>query len=133
MAEPKTRKTGASVAAFLDAVENETRRADARAVAKLLREVTGKAPAMWGPSIVGYGAYRSASGEWPIVGFSPRKANLVLYIATEFPGRAALLGRLGKHRTGVSCVYVNRLADLDMGVLRELVAQSVAATRKKHG
>jgi len=132
-AAPKTQRTSASVAAFLDAVENDARRADAKAVAQLMHEVTGEAPAMWGESIVGYGAYRAASGDWPIVGFSPRKANLVLYIMPGFAAYDGLLAKLGKHKTGASCLYVNRLADIDMAVLRTLVSTSVAAMRKKHG
>lgn len=133
MAEPKTKKTTASVTAFIDAVENEQRRADAKVVLKLMREVTGEKPTMWGPSIVGFGAYKSASGDWPIAGFSPRKANLVVYILPEFTQRDALLAKLGKHKTGVSCLYVNKLADIDPGVLRQLLEKSVAAVRKKHG
>ncbi|MDX2233300.1 MAG: DUF1801 domain-containing protein [Hyphomonadaceae bacterium] len=131
-AEPKTKRTTASVAAFIDAVENETRRADARAVAALMQEITGEKPALWGPSIVGFGAYPTPSGEWPIVGFSPRKANLVLYVMPGFAGYEGLMAKLGKHKTGQSCIYLNKLADVDTDVLRDLVAQSVAAMRRKH-
>jgi Domain of unknown function (DU1801) len=131
MAEPKTKKTTASVTAFIDAVENETRRADAKAVLKLLKDVTGEKPAMWGPSIVGFGSYPSPTGDWPITGFSPRKANMVLYVLHDFPQRDALLARLGKHKTGKACLYINRLADVDMDVLRELTEKSVAAMRKQ--
>lgn len=133
MAELKTKKTTASVTAFIDAVENDVRRADAKTIMKLMREITGEKPAMWGPSIVGFGAYEGSTGPWPIVGFSPRKANLVLYIMPGFAQYDALLGKLGKHKTGASCLYVNKLADVDMDVLRKLVAQSVAAMRKKYG
>lgn len=131
-AEPKTKKTTASVSAFIDAVENETRRKDAKAVLKMMKEVTGEKPALWGPSIIGFGSYKAASGDWPIVGFSPRKANLVLYIMPGFAQYDALLGKLGKHKTGKSCLYLNRLSDVDEGVLRELVERSVAHMRKKH-
>ena len=133
MAEPKTKKTIASVSAFIDAVENETRRADAKAVLKLMKEITGEKPAMWGPTIVGFGAYTSPTGDWPIAGFSPRKANLVLYIMPGLDKYEPLLGKLGKHKTGKVCLYLNKLADVDLGVLRDLVTRSVAATRKKHG
>jgi len=133
MAEPKTKKTAASVTAFIDAVDNEVRRADAKAVLRLMKDVTGEKAAMWGPSIVGFGAYRSASGDWPIVGFSPRKSNLVLYIMPGFAQYEALLKKLGKHKTGKSCLYLNKLADVDMAVLRELVERSVAHMRAKHG
>ena len=129
--EPKTKKTTASVSAFIDAVENETRRKDAKAVLKMMKEVTGEKPALWGPSIIGFGSYKAASGDWPIVGFSPRKANLVLYIMPGFAQYDALLGKLGKHKTGKSCLYLNKLTDVDEGVLRELVERSVAHMRKK--
>jgi hypothetical protein len=132
MAELKTKKTKASVAAFIDAVENETRRADAKVVDKMLREITGETPAIWGPSIIGYGSYPGATGDWPITGFSPRKANLVIYVMPGFDSYAALLAKLGKHKTGASCLYINKLADVDMAVLRKIVTQSVAAMRKKY-
>lgn len=90
MAEPKTQKTKASVSAFIAAVEDETRRKDAKAVDKMLREITGEKPAMWGPTIIGYGEYDGATGKWPRLGFSPRKANLVLYAA---PGVARVFRR----------------------------------------
>lgn len=131
MPEPKTKKTNASVTAFLDAVENETRRADAKVVLKLMRDATGEKPAMWGPSIIGFGSYRSNTGDWPNVGFSPRKTSLVLYVLSGFEGEERLLARLGKHKTGKSCLYVNKLADVDREVLAEIVARSVAAMREK--
>jgi hypothetical protein len=132
-ASPKTTKTKASVTDFIESVENDTRRADAKAVLKLMKEATGEKPAMWGPSIVGFGSYRSNTGDWPIAGFSPRKANLVVYIAPEFPERGALLARLGKHKTGVTCLYLSKLADVDQGVLRDIISKSVAHVRAKHG
>ena len=124
MAEPKTKKTKASVAAFIAAVENDTRRKDAKAVDKMIRDITGEKPAMWGPSIVGYGEYESPSGMWPRACFSPRKANLVVYLAPEFTGKDALMKKLGKHKTGKSCLYINKLADVDEAVLRDLIAKS---------
>jgi len=130
-AEPKTRPTDASVDAFLAAVENPKRRADAEVVNALLTEVSGEQPVMWGPSIVGYGSYRGATGDWPVVGFSPRKAQLVLYVL-GFPGQDELLARLGKHKTGNACLYINRLDDVDMGVLREMAERSVTWTREKY-
>lgn len=131
MAEPKTQKTKASVAAFLAGVEDETRRKDAKAVDKMLREITGEKPAMWGPSIVGYGEYDTSTGKWPRAGFSPRKANLVVYLAPESKD-AALLKKLGKHRTGVSCLYVNKLADVDEKVLRDLIERSWVHIEKQY-
>ena len=121
MAEPKTKKTKASVAAFIDAVGNETRRKDAKIVDKMFREITGEKPAMWGASIIGYGSYETASGTWPRGGFSPRKASLVLYVLTDYAGRDALLRKLGKHKTGNSCLYINKLADVDQAALRGLI------------
>lgn len=137
MAELKTKKTNASVKAFIDAVDNETRRKDARAIAKLLAEVTGKRAKLWGTSIVGYGSYKyeydsGQSGEWPLVGFSPRKSNLVLYIMPGFSGAAPLMKKLGKHKTGKSCLYINKLEDIDMDVLRELVEGAVEHMKSKY-
>ena len=120
---PKTQKTKASVAAFIAAVEDETRRKDAKAVDKLYRELTGEKPAMWGPSIIGYGEYEGPTGKWPRAAFSPRKANLVLYVLSDFKDRDALLKKLGKHKTGKVCLYINKLADVDEGVLRELMSR----------
>ena len=130
-AEPKTRPTDASVPDFIAAVENATRRADAEAVCAIMADATGEPPVLWGPSIIGFGSYRGPTGDWPLVGFSPRKANLVLYIMPGFSGQANLLARLGKHRTGSSCLYLNRLADADPVVLRELIDHSVASVRAK--
>lgn len=132
MAEPKTKKTEASVAQFIDAVEDETRRKDAKAVDKMMREITGEKPAMWGPTIIGYGEYQTKSGGWPRIGFSPRKANLVLYIMDGYEGEP-LMKKLGKHKTGRSCLYINKLTDVDVNVLRELAAKSWKAMAAKYG
>lgn len=137
MAEPKTQKTKASVAQFIAAVEDETRRKDAKAVDKLMREVSGEKPAMWGPTIVGYGQWVNnntlGSAPWPKIGFSPRKANLVLYVLSESKECAALLKKLGKHKTDKSCLYINKLADVDAAVLRDLIAKSWKEMTKKYG
>ena len=130
--EPKTRPTDASVADFLDAVEHPGRREDGKVVAAMMAEISGEKAVMWGPSIVGYGSYKGPTGDWPRIGFSPRKANLVLYMMPGFEAQADLLGRLGKHKTGASCLYLNRLADVDMGVLRELASESVRMMREKY-
>lgn len=131
MAEPKTKPTGASVEAFLDAVEAPGRRADGFAMLALLGEITGKPAEMWGPSIVGFDRYplKYSDGktlEWPMIGFSPRKAELVLYFTGAVKERSDLLAKLGKHRVGGGCLYVKRLSDLDPAVLRELAAWSYA-------
>ena len=131
-AELKTRPTDVPVADFIAAVENPKRRADAEVVRAMLAEVSGEPAVMWGPSIVGYGSYRGPTGDWPIIGFSPRKANLVLYIMPGFAEREDLMARLGKHKTGGSCLYINRLEDVDSSVLRELAVDSVAWMRQKY-
>lgn len=133
MAEPKTKRTGASVTAFIDAVENDTRRADAKVVLKLMKAATGEKAEMWGPSIVGFGSHKTPTGDWPRLGFSPRKANLVLYLPSDFPQHAALMAKLGKHKTSVSCLYINKLADVDMDVLGEIITRSADWMRKRHG
>jgi hypothetical protein len=130
MAELKTRPTDASVADFLAGVPDEQRREDCRTVAKIMAKATGAKARMWGPSIVGFGdrRYKGASGEtdWFVIGFSPRKKDLTLYIM-GLPRYKELLGGLGKHKTsGGGCLYINRLSDVDLGVLERLVRRSVA-------
>ncbi len=132
MAEPKTQRTKASVAAFIAAVEDETRRKDAKAVDKLMRDITGEKPAMWGPTIIGYGEWKTPSGLWPRIGFSPRKANLVLYVIGDFKECTPLLKKLGKHKIGKSCLYINKLTDVDDGVLRDLAQASWDQMNKKY-
>ena len=131
MAEPKTQKTKASVSAFIAAVEDDTRRKDAKAVDKMLREITGEKPAMWGPTIIGYGEYDGATGKWPRIGFSPRKANLVLYMMDGYENEP-LMKKLGKHKTGKSCLYINKLADIDEAVLHKIVANGWKIMAKKY-
>jgi hypothetical protein len=132
MAEAKTQRTKASVAGFIAAVEGDTRRKDATALDRLFRDITGEKPAMWGPTIIGYGSYEGPTGTWPRTGFSPRKANLVLYVLADYKGRDALLKRLGKHKTGKACLYINKLADVDETVLRELMQRCWKHTQAKH-
>ena len=132
----KTQPTTASVAEFIKAIEPEGRRDDAKTLDALMRRVTGEKPVLWGPSMIGYGrtTYRYATGRTGdcfLAGFAPRKANLVLYIMGGFAGEGDLLARLGKHSHGVSCLYVGKLADLDLAVLEELVTRSVAFMRAK--
>ena len=132
MAELKTKKNKASVTAFLNSVEDEKRRKDSKRVLKMMKEITGKKPEMWGASIVGFGSYdyKYASGQegnWFKVGFSPRKTALTLYIMTGFSRYASLMKKLGKYKTGKSCLYIKKLEDIDMDVLRELIEESVKA------
>lgn len=129
MAEPKTTRSDASVPAFLDAVADPRRREDALQLCELMTEETGEAPAMWGTAIVGFGAYTyryatGREGDWPAVGFSPRKQALTLYLSQEFDGYAELLARLGPHSTSRACLYLKRLSDVDVDVLRQLVRDS---------
>ena len=133
----KTRPTQASVAAFIDTVEDEQKRADSHALAAMMEEVTGATPQMWGPSIIGFGSYhyRYASGregDFMLTGFSPRKRALTLYIMAGFSEYDDLLAKLGRHTVGKSCLYVKRLADVDEAVLRELVERSVYTIRDKY-
>jgi hypothetical protein len=136
MAENKTKPTQVSVAAFIDALTDETKRADAKALVKLMQAASGEMPKMWGPSIVGFGSchYKYDSGregDMPLIGFSPRKPANVLYSLTGFPGAAALLAKLGKHTTGKGCLYIKKLADVDQNVLKALVVKSAAAKRAR--
>ena len=137
MADTKTKPTKLSAAAFIDALTDGTRRADAKALVKLMRSATGEKATMWGPSIVGFGSYHytyesGREGDMPIVGFSPRKAANVLYGAIGFGGAEALLAKLGKYTTGKGCLYIKKLADVDVKVLETLVEKAVAATRARH-
>jgi hypothetical protein len=137
MAENKTKATKASVPAFIEAIPDQTRRADAKALVKLMRSATGEKPKMWGPSIIGFGAchYKYDSGregDMPLAAFSPRKAATVIYVTESFPGAEALLAKLGNHATGNACLYIKKLADVDQTVLETLVVKSVAAARAKH-
>lgn len=138
MAENKTKPTDASVEDYIASRASEQQRDDCRALMALLRKVTGQPPAMWGPSIVGYGVYRytyesGRTGEAPLTGFAIRGRELVVYLLAEGDKQKSLLSRLGKHRMGKSCLYFKRLADLDTSVLEQLVAGSVADVRLRHG
>ena len=138
MAENKTIKTNASAADFIAGVENKRRREDGFALLEMMREITGLEPEMWGPSIVGFGdchyKYESGrEGDMFLIGFSPRKRSLSLYIMGDFAERDNLLGRLGKHRQSVSCLYINKLADVDMDVLRELARRSYENAKEGGG
>lgn len=128
MAEPKTKPTKASVAAFLKAIEPEKKREDAAVLARLFAKVTGEKPVMWGTAIVGYGKFHyksgSSEGDWMQTGFSPRKANFSLYIL-EWGGKdSPHLKKLGKFKRGGGCLYINKLADIDLKVLEMLIKES---------
>lgn len=138
MAELKTAPTKASVAKFVAAVEDEARRADCAVLMEMMERVTGATPVMWGPSIVGFGSYhyRYASGregDWMLAGFSPRKRDLTVYVMAGFQGKEKLLARLGRHKTSAGgCLYLKRLADVDLAVLEELVRDSVERLRRAY-
>ncbi|MFK5956502.1 MAG: DUF1801 domain-containing protein [Planctomycetota bacterium] len=136
-AENKTKPTKASVKAFLNRVECDSRREDAFAVLELMQDITGEPAEMWGTSMVGFGRYdyRYASGRegsWFLTGFAPRKAKLVLYIMAGFPRYSTLMEKLGKYRTGKSCLYLNHLKDVDLKVLKQLVKASSAHVKKNN-
>lgn len=129
MAENKTQPTDVSVDDFLDAATPERRRDDGKRLAEIFRDVTGVEPVMWGPSLVGYGSYRyqslaknGASGDWPKTAFSPRKTSLTLYGLKDLPEGAELLSSLGTYTEGAGCIYVKKLDDIDLDVLRRLIA-----------
>jgi hypothetical protein len=136
MAENSTTPTDASVDAVLAARASDAQRADCAALIALFRRVTGEEPKMWGPSIIGFSAYRYAKargfGEMAAAGFAVRGKDLVVYLMAEADGQAELLARLGPHTMGKSCLYIKRLADLDVAVLESLIAGSVAAVRRLH-
>ena len=132
MAETKTKPTDASVDAFLDGVAHPVRQADGKALRAMMERLTGEPATMWGPSIIGFGRYHyryesGHEGDMCRVGFSPRSANLVLYVG-GFPEYEALLARLGKHKRSKACLYINKLADVDLGVLEEIARRTFAAT-----
>ena len=137
MAENKTQAGKASVAQFLNAIENDHRRADAKTVASMMRKATGKRARLWGTSIVGYGSYHykydsGREGDAALVGFSPRKQNLAIYIMPGFEPFAALMKKLGKYKTGKSCLYINKLDDVDQDVLQQLIERSVKVMRDRY-
>lgn len=134
-AELKTQKTEASVEEFLNSVANETRRSDAFRVLEMYKRATGEEPKMWGPAIVGFGdrVLKYETGrefDWMIAAFSPRKANMTLYVITDSPKQPELLAKLGKHTVSKACLYIKRLSDVDEKVLEKLIKDAVTHTRK---
>ena len=136
--ENKTQENDASVEDFLAWGTTERRKQVSLALVDLFRRVTGLEPKMWGTSIVGFGRYRyvydsGRAGDFPMTGFSPRKAALSIYVMSGFSNHEALLARLGKHKTGKACLYVNKLDDIDLGVLEQLVRAEIAHMTSKYG
>ena len=138
MAELKTKKTNASVTVYLNAIADKQKRADCKTIAKMMREATGNRARMWGGSIVGYGSYdyKYASGHegsWPICGFSPRAQNISIYIMPGFSKFEKQMKKLGKYKTGKSCLYVKKLDDVDQKVLEDLIRGSVKEMCRMYG
>ena len=137
MAELKTRPTRASVTAFLNNIDDSSKKADAKKIAVMMRKATGKRAKMWGTSIVGFGTYQytNTAGkdfEWPITGFSPRKQSLTVYIMPGFSRFGALMKKLGKYKNSKSCLYIKRLSDVDEDVLQNLIDGAVKRMRKTY-
>ena len=136
MTENKTKPTSASVDDFIAAIDNLRRRADSLTALAIYKDLTGLPPVMWGPSIIGFGAHRyvyesGREGSTPAACFSPRKANMTFYVGDEFEGANALYATLGKHRKSVACLYINKLDDVDLKVLREIIARQYARVSAK--
>lgn len=130
MAELKTKPTEVSVSEYIDALPDETRRADAKVLVKLMQKLTGKKPKMWGPSIIGFGSYHykyasGREGDMPVAAFSPRKPATVIYGLLDFPDSEALRAKLGKHTVGKGCMYIKKLADVDQKVLETMIRKAV--------
>lgn len=137
MAENKTKPTKANVTGFINSIEDRAMRADARKVAAMMRRATGKRAKMWGPSIVGYGTYHyrydsGREGDFMMTGFSPRKQALTVYILPGFGRFDSLMKKLGKYKTGKSCLYIKRLSDVDEQVLERLIDESVRYMRENY-
>jgi len=137
MAELKTKRNKGNVEAFLSSVADEKKKQDSFTILELMKQVTGKEPEMWGDSIVGFGSYHykyasGREGDWFVTGFSPRKQNLTLYIMAGFDEYDQLLSKLGKHSIGKSCLYIKKVEDVDMDVLKELVKKSVEYMEKSN-
>jgi hypothetical protein len=137
MAENKTKSTKLSVSGFIDGLTDPARRADAKALVKVMQSAAGEKPKMWGPSIIGFGSYHykyesGREGDMPVIAFSPRKAATVVYGLTGSGDAGALLAKLGKHTTGKGCLYIKKLADVDHHVLEAMMVKSLAAKRARH-
>ena len=137
MAENKTQPTKQSPNAYINAVENDVRRKDAKSLLSIMKKVTGERPVMWGPSIIGFGKYHytyesGREGDMFLTGFSPRKSNIAVYLMPGFDGKEDMLARLGKHKTGRSCLYINKLADVNLDVLTELIEKDYHYMKAKY-
>ena len=138
MAELKTKLTNQSVSDFINSVDNETRKQDSQRLMELFKDLTSEEAKMWGTSIIGFGSYHYKSersrqeGDWPLIGFSPRKQNLTIYFMNGFNGLDGLLEKLGKHKTAKGCLYINKLSDVDLEILEQLILQSYSAMKQQY-
>ncbi len=137
MAKIKTAKTNQDVIKFVNAVPDERKRADSFKLIEILSELTGEEPYMYGPTIIGFGNYHykyesGHEGDAPLAGFSPRKSAISLYFESDFPGRAELLKKFGKHKAAVACIYVNKLEDIDLDVFKKMTIASMKHTKKRY-
>jgi hypothetical protein len=137
MAENKTKATDSSVESYIEAIDDESRRRDCQALAKLMTRATKQKPVMWGPSIVGFGSYHykydsGREGDSCLTGFSARKGDISVYLLASFPGRDELLTRLGKHKMGKACLYIRKLSEVDLKILEQLIAGSVAERKHRY-
>jgi len=139
MSAIKTQVSDASVEDFINSVDGDAKRADAFKLLEMYTAATGEKAKLWGTAIIGFGQYHYKSdrstqeGDWPLAGFSPRKQNLTLYIMTSLNDYSDLLGKLGKHKTSVACVYINKLSDVDLDVLKQLIKRSYDDSKKELG
>jgi hypothetical protein len=137
MATTKTAKTDKDALSFIDAIQDERKRNDSRTLIKLMSDITGAAPYMYGPSIVGFGNYHykyasGHEGDAPLAGFSPRKDAMTIYMATEFSGRDEMLAKLGKHKSSKSCLYIKKLDDINIAVLKKIIVASMKEVQKRY-
>lgn len=137
MTKNKTNETDVNVYNFINTVSGETKREDSLCIVEIFKDISGFEPKMWGPSIIGFGSYHykynsGHEGDAPLAGFSPRKDSIVLYFASEFESREQLLEKLGKHKTGKVCVYVKKLEDIDISILKKLLKGSIAQIKKQY-
>ncbi|MHC2067906.1 DUF1801 domain-containing protein [Bremerella sp. T1] len=137
MAENKTKPTNVSAAKYIDALEDPQQKKDCKQLAKMMRAATGERAVMWGPSIVGFGSYHykyasGHEGDIMIVGFAPRKAQISLYLSCDIQQMADLLSKLGKHKTGKGCLYIKRLADVDLDILQQMIERGIEEVEQHH-
>ncbi len=137
MAEIKTKQTNANVMDFINAVQDKNKREDAITLLNIFKEITKEPAKMWGPSMIGFGMYHyksersSQEGDWMLTGFSPRKTALTLYVLSGAENNTELLNKLGKHKTGVGCLYIKKLSDVDVNVLKQLISENYLKAKSR--